>query len=152
MHTHERDCIGLYSLAVESESRGKTRIVVRGGERGDGRSLAELVATSAWVDRAKHPEGGAQARGSADGQCTHRSGGPSRRCSAAAHAVRGRTATVDRGGLLKSRPRRSVRGAACSSYTHRPSSPMPDATQRKSESRFAGSASYPVLTGVYVCV
>ena len=42
-HARERDCKGLYSLAVESDSRGKTRIVVRGGERGDGRSLAEFL-------------------------------------------------------------------------------------------------------------
>ena len=43
MHTHARDCTGLYSLAVESDSSGKTRIFVRGGERGDGRSLAGFL-------------------------------------------------------------------------------------------------------------
>src|SRR6266404_2921589 len=112
-HAREKDCTGICSQSIESDPRGTTRIVVRGGERSDGGTLAEFVAAGACVDGSKHPEGGAQAGGSADGQPTHWSGSPSRRSSAAAHAVQGRAATGDRGGLVGSGSGRSVRGTAC---------------------------------------
>src|SRR3972149_6255741 len=66
-HAREKDCTGLCSQTLESDPRGTPRIIVRGGERCDGRTLAEFVAAGACVDGTKHPEGGAQAGGSADG-------------------------------------------------------------------------------------
>src|SRR5688572_30616970 len=99
-HAREKDCRGLCSPTLESDPRGTTRIVVRRGERGDGRALAESVAVGACIDGSKHPEGGAQAGGPADGQQTHWSGSPSHRSSAAAHVVPERAAIGDRSGLV----------------------------------------------------
>src|SRR5258706_2297073 len=110
-HAREKDCTGLCSQTPESDPCGTTRIVVRGGECGDGRTLAEFVAAGASGDGTKHPEGGAQAGGSADGQPTHWTGSPSRRSSAAEHVVPGRGAPGDRGGLGGRRSRGGVRGA-----------------------------------------
>ena len=70
-HAREKDCTELCSQTLESDPRGTARIVVRGGVRRDERTLAEFVATGAWIDGSKQPEGSAQAGGSADGQPTH---------------------------------------------------------------------------------
>src|SRR6185312_4730076 len=105
-HAREQDCTEVCSQPVESDPRGTTRIVVCGGERGDGWTHVEFVAAGAWVDGSKHAEGSAQAGGSAVGQCTHWSGSPSGRSSAAAHVVSGRAATGDCGGLVGSGPGR----------------------------------------------
>src|SRR6185295_17225718 len=102
-HARENDCTEVCSQAVESDSRGTTRIVVRCSERGDGRTPAEFVATGTWVDWAKHSESGAQTCRSADGQRTHWPGSASDRGGVAAHVVPGRAARGDCGGLVESR-------------------------------------------------
>src|SRR4029450_13197747 len=42
-HARDKDCTGLYSEAVESDSCGTPPVAVRSGKRGDGRRASELV-------------------------------------------------------------------------------------------------------------
>src|SRR3989304_1921364 len=118
-HAREKDCTELCSQALESDPRGTARIVVRGGVRRDERTLAEFVATGAWIDGSKQPEGSAQAGGSADGQPTHCPGSSRRRSNVAARVVPGRATAGHCCGLVEGRSRRGVCGVACGCHVRR---------------------------------